>query len=51
MDYMQIVKRAWEITKKHRYLWIFGILAGGAGGGGYQQMLSFSNGFSEESTS
>lgn len=30
MDYIGILKRAYEITIKHRYLWIFGILAGGA---------------------
>lgn len=33
MDYISIVKRAYEITIKHRYLWIFGIFAGGLAGG------------------
>lgn len=39
MDYLKILKRAFEISIKNRYLWIFGILAGGAGGFG----SSFSN--------
>ena len=30
MDYLGIIKRAYYITKKHRFLWIFGIFAGGA---------------------
>ncbi len=33
MDYLKILKRAFEITIKNKYLWIFGILAGGAAGG------------------
>lgn len=32
MDYFGIIKRAYEITIKHKFLWIFGILAGGYGG-------------------
>lgn len=32
MDYFGIIKKAYEITIKHKFLWIFGILAGGAGG-------------------
>ncbi|MCX7838603.1 MAG: hypothetical protein N2559_03990 [Anaerolineae bacterium] len=37
MDYGKIVARAFEITRKHRALWLFGILLalfGGGGGGG-----------------
>jgi hypothetical protein len=37
MDYGKIVTRAFEITRKHRALWVFGILLalfGGGGGGG-----------------
>lgn len=39
MDYGRIVRRAWEITWRHKVLWIFGIAAalfsgGGFGGGG-----------------
>ena len=30
MDYGALIKRAWEITKKYKFLWIFGILVGGA---------------------
>ncbi len=32
MDYFGIIKKAYEITIKHKFLWIFGILAGGIGG-------------------
>jgi len=32
MDYFSIIKKAYEITIKHKFLWIFGILAGGYGG-------------------
>lgn len=30
MDYFKILKDSYEITLKHKYLWIFGIFAGGA---------------------
>lgn len=33
MNYLGIIKRAYQITLNHRYLWILGILAGGIGGG------------------
>lgn len=33
MDYFGIIKKAYEINKKNRFLWIFGILIGGMGGG------------------
>lgn len=29
MDYIDIVKRSWEITWRYRILWLFGLLAGG----------------------
>lgn len=32
MDYLAIIKRAYHLTLKHKFLWIFGILAGGSGG-------------------
>lgn len=32
MNYFGILKRAYEITLKHKYLWILGLLAGGGGG-------------------
>lgn len=32
MDYLGIIKKAYEISIKHKFLWIFGILAGGLGG-------------------
>ncbi len=40
MDHMKILKRAWEITRRYRALWVFGIilalttLRGGGGNGG-----------------
>lgn len=44
MDHMKILKRAWEITRHYRALWVFGIIlaltsgafrgGGGSGGGG-----------------
>ncbi len=44
MDHMKILKRAWEITRNYRVLWVFGIIlaltsgsfqgSGGGGGGG-----------------
>jgi len=34
MDYGNLLSRAWQITWKHKLLWIFGILAGFGGGGG-----------------
>jgi len=40
MDYLEILKRAWELTWRYRALWVFGILlalttGGGGGGTGY----------------
>jgi len=34
MDYIGIIKRAFQITIKNKYLWLFGLLAGAGGGGG-----------------
>lgn len=37
MNYGEIIRRAWDITKKYKYLWIFGFilaLFGGRGSGG-----------------
>ncbi len=33
MDYLAIIKKAYQITIKHKFLWIFGFLAGGFGAG------------------
>lgn len=33
MDYSGIIKRAWDITWKYKFLWLFGLFAGGVGGG------------------
>lgn len=43
MDYFGILKRAYHITIKNKFLWIFGILAGGAGG---MRGFNFGSGFS-----
>src|SRR5688572_7425853 len=32
MDYGTVVKDAWRLTLRHRFLWILGIFAGGAVG-------------------
>ena len=34
MDIGEVLSRAWQIIWKHKVLWIFGILAGCASGGG-----------------
>ena len=34
MNYGEVLSKAWQIIWKHKILWIFGILAGCAGGGG-----------------
>jgi hypothetical protein len=33
VDYSGILKRAWQIAWKHKILWLFGLFAGGMGGG------------------
>ena len=46
MDYVKVLKRAWEITWRYRVLWIFGIILaltaarGGGGNGGPQYQFS-----------
>ena len=42
MDYLGIFKKAYQITLKHRFLWIFGILGGGYGGMRMANISSFS---------
>ena len=32
MDYGKLISRAFQITLRHRFLWLLGILAGGGGG-------------------
>ncbi len=34
MDFGGILKKAWKVTWRYKILWLFGLLAGGAGGGG-----------------
>lgn len=43
MDYTEILKRAWNITWRYRWLWVLGLFAGGGVSGGnsaYQQDMS-----------
>src|SRR6266536_1997698 len=47
-NFGDVLSRAWQITWKYKVLWIFGLLASCAGGGGnsrgsYQQRNNFSN--------
>jgi hypothetical protein len=48
MDHIKIIKRAYQITKVYRALWIFGILlaltAGGGGGGSGNPWIRFDSG-------
>lgn len=46
MEFGQIIKKAWRITWRHRFLWVLGIFAGitGAGGGGGSYNRSYSSG-------
>ncbi len=44
MDYLAILKRAFHITRKHRALWLFGILLAIFGGGGGSGSARFSSG-------
>lgn len=34
MNYSQLIREAWAVTWRHRYLWILGLFAGGAVGAG-----------------
>jgi hypothetical protein len=43
LDYFEIVKRAWQIIWKHKYLWVFGfIIALAAGGSNFSNSLNYS---------
>ncbi|MDP2181332.1 MAG: hypothetical protein Q8K99_02020 [Actinomycetota bacterium] len=44
MDFGGILKRAWNITWRYKVLWIFGLLAGGAGRGGGNFNYNFGRG-------
>jgi hypothetical protein len=37
--YRPILKKAWEITRKNRFLWVFGLFAALAGNGGIYEIL------------
>ncbi len=43
MDYFGIIKRAFQITIKHRFLWVFGFIVALAGGGGGFRSFSYSS--------
>src|SRR5262245_42076523 len=44
MQYSRLVRDAWDLTWRHRFLWIFAFFGGAQGGGGcgadYQQAFS-----------
>lgn len=47
--YRPVLKKAWEITKKNRFLWVFGFFAALAGNGGiYEILVKGFNGVSSE---
>lgn len=49
MDYIKILKDSYQITIKHRYLWLLGIFAGGtAFSGGWNTSSFSSSSFSED---
>ncbi|MBD3244747.1 MAG: hypothetical protein GF335_02015 [Candidatus Moranbacteria bacterium] len=51
INYMGLVKRAFNITKSHKFLWILGILvAMGSGGSGNFNISDFSSDESEQTT-
>ncbi|GAG65858.1 unnamed protein product [marine sediment metagenome] len=45
MDYGEIIRRAWNITKKYKYLWVFGFILALFGGGGGYSSNNLSNSF------
>ncbi|MDZ4180924.1 MAG: hypothetical protein U1E29_17115 [Coriobacteriia bacterium] len=47
MDYLGMVKRAWEITWRYRVLWLFGFLVGGSGVSGNSNMSGYTTNSSE----
>ena len=44
MDYLDILKRAWNITWRHKALWVLGFFAAAAGAGGGSNPFSYSTG-------
>lgn len=48
MDYWKLVKRAWKITAKYKFLWIFGLFLGGVTFSGGS---SFNNNYSSQYSS
>jgi hypothetical protein len=48
--YRSILKQAWKITKKHKFLWFFGIFALWLGNGGEMQVFFRTLHFVEDST-
>ena len=52
MDYFGIIKKAYYLSIKHKFLWIFGVLAGGYGGfQGYNSSFGSGMNFSGDSSS
>ncbi|MFA5867439.1 MAG: hypothetical protein WC891_05695 [Actinomycetota bacterium] len=43
LDFFDVIKRAWQITWKHKFLWVFGFLiALGAGGSNFSNSTNYS---------
>lgn len=51
MDFSAIIRRSWELTRKNKWLWVYGLVIGtlAASGGGGNNFSSFSKSFSPNS--
>jgi hypothetical protein len=44
LDYIDVIKQAWQIIWKHKWLWLFGFIAAlGSGGGNFSNSLQYSS--------
>ena len=48
MDYAELLKSAWQITWRHKYLWVLGLFALGGGGGPLSCSSNFNSGTSSD---
>jgi hypothetical protein len=44
MDYIEVLKKSWSFIKKYKYLWLLGILSGGAGSGNFNSAYQYGGG-------
>lgn len=42
MDYIKVLKKSWELTRKHKFLWFLGLLSAGASSAGSGNSYDFS---------